>query len=468
MLLEILSKRLNGFVADTRLGAKLLARRWKRLDRATRSRLELGAVFSLLPLSAAIAAIAAAPAALDLDSVESQPIVEVIDAPRLAQRPAAEQRELFIREASVQRGEPFSALLVRLGIDDAQAAAFIRAERAAQPLLRAAPGRFMQASIDGEGRLNWLRAYGDESSGPVSTVLALVRDDEAPGGFRVTESEVTLERRVERRGGEVQTSLFAAADAAEIPDAVAQQMVDALENEIDFHSNLRRGDTFRVIYEALYVGGEFMRPGRLLAVEFVSGGRPVEAYWFDDGSRQGGFYALSGLSMKGAFLRSPLVYTRMSSGFSANRTHPLFGYDAAHRGVDYSAPTGTQVRSIADGVIVFAGWQSGYGNVVEIRHDARHSTLYAHLKKFGAGMVKGARVSQGDVIGFVGMTGWATGPHLHFEVKVAGRSVNPLRVQFPGAKPLAEPQREALVAAAEPLRQQLALLERVRVASYAR
>jgi len=443
-------------------------RRWKQLDRATRSRIELGAVVSLLPLSAAIAAIAAAPAALDLDSVQSQPIVEVIEAPRLEARLAAvEQREAFIREASVQRGEPFSALLARLGIDDEAATAFMRADRAAQPLVRIAPGRFVQASIDADGRLNWLRAYGDESSEPVTNVLAVIRDDDAPEGFRVTESEISLERRVELRSGEIQTSLFAAADTAEIPDSVAQQVVDALENEIDFHRSLQRGDTFRVIYEALYVGGEYMRPGRLLAVEFVSGGRHAEAYWFDDGTRYGGFYALSGQSMKGAFLRSPMEYTRMSSGFSANRTHPLFGYDTAHRGIDYPAPTGTKVRTIADGVITFAGWQSGYGNVVEVRHDARYSTLYAHLRKFGAGMAKGARVSQGDVIGFVGMTGWATGPHLHFEVKVAGRQVNPLRVQFPSAEPLAEHQREALVSAAEPLREQLALLERVRVASYA-
>jgi len=470
MSLAILSKRLSSLAADVRLGARLLARRWKQLDRTTRSRIELGAVFSLLPLSAAIAAIAAAPTALDLDDVQSRSIVEIIDAPRLESSFASsETREHFVREASVQRGEPIGALLVRLGIDDEAAARFMRSDRSAQALLRIAPGRFVQASIDADGRLRWLRAYGGEAaSAAKSTVLTVARDPDAPAGFRASESEVKLEPRVELRSGEVRSSLFAAADDAGIPDSIAQQMVDALENEIDFHRSLQRGDTFRVIYEGLYVGGEYMRPGRLLAVEFVTDGRPVEAYWFDDGSKHGGFYALSGRSMKRAFLRSPLEYTRMSSGYSGSRTHPLFGYDAAHRGIDYSAPAGTKVRTIASGTVEFAGWQSGYGNIVEIRHDHRHSTLYAHLQKFGGGMVKGARVSQGDVIGYVGMTGWATGPHLHFEVKVAGRNVNPLTAQFPSAEPLAEHQREALAVAAGPLREQLGLLERIRVASFAR
>ena len=298
-----------------------------------------------------------------------------------------------------------------------------------------------------DGRLEWLRAYrdgDDTATGATSSVLTVVRDTSAPEGFRVSESDFMLERRTELRSGEIKSSLFAAADEAEVPDSIAQQMVDALENEVDFHRSLREGDRFRVIYEALYAGGEYLRPGRLLAVEFVNDGRSLEAYWFDDGSKHGGFYAPGGRSMKRAFLRSPLEYTRVSSGFSNSRTHPLFGYDAAHRGIDYSAPMGSKVRTIAGGVVEFAGWQSGYGNVVEIRHDSKHSTLYAHLQKFGPGVVKGARISQGDLIGYVGMTGWATGPHLHFEVKIAGRHVNPLTAQFPGAEPLGEaPARSA-------------------------
>ncbi len=473
MFPAILSNHLRRLTADARLGARLLLRRWRQFDRATRSRIELAAVFSLLPLSAAIAAIAAAPAALDLDGIQSRPIVEVIRTPRLDDQlaRATVRGEAFVREARVERGEPFDGLMRRLGIDDDEAARFLRSDLAARPLLRIAPGRFVQASIAADGRLDWLRAYrdGEDSAAAAkSWVLTVSRDTSAPDGFRVSESEVALEGRVERRSGEIKSSLFAAADEVGVPDSIAQQMVDALENEVDFHRSLREGDSFRVIYEALYAGGEYMRPGRLLAVEFVNDGRTLEAFWFDDGSKRGGYYALGGRSMKRAFLRSPLEYTRVSSGFSGSRTHPLFGYDAAHRGIDYSAPAGSKVRTIAGGIVELAGWQNGYGNVVEIRHDSRHSTLYAHLQKFGAGIVKGARVSQGDLIGYVGMTGWATGPHLHFETKIAGRNVNPLTAQFPGAEPLPESQRDALASSAAPLREQLALLERIRVAANAR
>jgi murein DD-endopeptidase MepM/ murein hydrolase activator NlpD len=468
MSLEILSKQLKSLGADVRLGARLAMRRWKQLDRTTRSRIELTAVFSLLPLSAAIAAIAAAPTALDLDSIEARPIVEVVATPSIGDqiRQLSQRSESFIREARVQRGEPIGTLLSRLGVEDPAAEQFLRPDPAARPLARLAPGRFLQVNIDGEGRLNWLRTYSgvDDGSSADAAVVTLTRDAAAAAGFALSEAQLELQRRVELRSGEVQSSFFAAADAADIPDSIAQQMIDALEGEIDFHRNLRRGDSFRAIYEGLYAGGEYLRPGRLLAVEFVNQGKAFEAFRFDDGSRHGGYYAYGGRSMKRAFLRSPLEYTRLSSGFSENRTHPVFGFGAAHRAIDYSAPTGTKVRTVAAGTVEFAGWQRGYGNVVEIRHDEKHATLYAHLKGFAGGMVKGRRLAQGDVIGFVGSTGWATGPHLHFEVKIRGVQVNPLTAQLPSAEPLEESRRDALAAVAAPLREQLALLERIRVA----
>jgi murein DD-endopeptidase MepM/ murein hydrolase activator NlpD len=241
-------------------------------------------------------------------------------------------------------------------------------------------------------------------------------------------------------------------------------MVDALESELDFHRDLRRGDTFRVVYEALYAAGEYLGSGRLLAVEFLNDGRRHEAYWHADGSKHGGYYALDGRSTRRAFLRSPLEYTRVSSGFSASRLHPVFGYDAAHRGMDYSAPAGTKIRAVAAGVVSFAGWQNGYGNVVELQHDGKHATLYAHLQTITASLRQGAQVAQSDVIGTVGMTGWATGPHLHFELKMHGAQVNPVTAALPGAEPLPPAQLAEFRKAAMPLREQFALLERVGVA----
>lgn len=450
-----------------RLHARRLQRRWRRVDRTTRHRIQLAAVFSWLPLSAAVAAIAAAPSALDLDSLQSRPIVETVTAPALTTQIAAiaERREFYLREARVQRGETLSALLLRLGIDDEAAERFLRTDPTARLLLRAEPGRLFQASIDAQGQLGWLRVVGTDDGAARARVVTLARAAQAAAGFSIGETTADLERRVELRSGDVQASFFAAADAADLPDSIAQQVVDALESDIDFHRALQPGDSFRVIYEALYAGGEYLRAGRLLAVHFVNDGKPVEAYWFDDGAKHGGYYALSGRSMKRTFLRSPLEYTRLSSGFSASRTHPVFGYDAAHRGIDYSAPSGTKIRSVAGGVIEFAGWQRGYGNIVEVRHDSKYSTLYAHMQRFAPGMVKGARIAQGDLVGYVGSTGWATGPHLHYEVKIHGNPVNPLSAVMPSAEPLADTQRDALAVAAEPLRAQLALLERIRVAS---
>jgi murein DD-endopeptidase MepM/ murein hydrolase activator NlpD len=457
---------MRSLAVNARLALRALARRWQQVDRATRARVEFGAVVSLLPLSAALAAIAAAPAALDLDQLQPRPIVESVVTPSIVDQveELLQRQESFVREARVERGDTLATLLERLEVRDDAALAFLRSDVGARSLMRLAPGRFVQANATAAGGLNWLKVYlgSDADAMPGTTRVMTVQ--RANGGFRVAESELALERRVELRSGEVRVSLFGATDEAGVPDSVAQQMVDALESEVDFHRDLRRGDSFRVIYEGLYASGEYVRPGRLLAVEFVNAGKRVDAYWHTDGSRNSSYYALDGRSTKRGFLRSPLEYTRVSSGFSASRTHPVFGYDAAHRGVDYSAPMGTKVRTVAAGSVKFAGWMNGYGNIVEIQHDSRHSTVYAHLQKIGPGIRTGARVGQGDLVGNVGMTGWSTGPHLHFELKKNGAQVNPMTATLPGADPLPTAQLAAFREAATPLREQLALLERVSVA----
>jgi murein DD-endopeptidase MepM/ murein hydrolase activator NlpD len=466
MPVAILANRVRSLAADARLGFRVLARRWHRIDRARRARIEFGAVLSLLPLSAAIAALAAAPAALDLDQLQPQPIVEAVATPSIVDQveELLQRQDVFVREARIERGDTLATLLARLDVRDDGALAFLRSDARARPLLRLAPGRFVQVNATAEGELHWLKVYLDsdaEASPGTTRVMTVQR---AGDGFQVSEADLALERRIELRSGEVKVSLYGASDDAGVPDSIAQQMVDALESELDFHRDLQRGDSFRVIYEALYASGEYVRPGRLLAVEFINSGKRFEAYWHADGSRNGGYYALDGRSTKRGFLRSPLEYTRVSSGFSGSRTHPVFGYDAAHRGVDYSAPAGTKIRSVAAGTVKFAGWQNGYGNMVEIQHDGKHATLYAHLQKIAPGVRAGARIGQGDLVGHVGMTGWATGPHLHFELKRNGGQVNPLTAVLPGAEPLAPTLLTAFRETAAPLREQLALLERVSVA----
>lgn len=469
MPLSILSKRFAVLANDTRLGFRLVSRKWKQVDSIKRKRIELATVFSLLPLSAAVAALAAAPAAFQLEDSQMKSVVEVIEAPSIAEQ-AAEliaREETHVREARVQRGETLAALFSRLGIDDAIALRFAQTDALARSLAKLAPGRFVQASITSDGTLRWLKVHsGGELDGALATtsVMTLDRNPSADGGFRVTEMNVALERRIELKSVEVRQSLFGATDEAEIPDAIARQMVDALESEIDFHRSLKRGDRFRVIYEALYAAGEYLRAGRLLAIEMENGGKRVSAFWYGNGSKHGGFYAADGRSLKQTFLASPLEYTRVSSGFSASRTHPIFGYDAAHRGVDYAAPAGTGVRSIAEGIVTFAGWQRGYGNMVEIQHDGKYATLYGHLESIAPNLRQGLRIGQGDTVGAVGMTGWATGPHLHFELKEHDQQVNPLTADLPAAAPLAIGQLANFGQNTAALRAQLALLDRVGIA----
>ncbi|HVK31135.1 MAG TPA: peptidoglycan DD-metalloendopeptidase family protein, partial [Burkholderiaceae bacterium] len=229
--------------------------------------------------------------------------------------------------------------------------------------------------------------------------------------------------------GTIQSSLFAASDEARIPDAIAIQVAEIFAVDIDMHRELRRGDTFSVVYEALTADGEPIGwnqgTGRVLAAEFVNAGRTHQAVWYRGGDGRGAYFDLAGQSKKRAFLASPMEFSRVTSGF-AMRFHPIAQTWRRHLGVDYAAPTGTPVRTVGHGTVDFAGWQNGYGNVVQIRHNNERTTLYAHLSRID--VRNGQRVEQGDRVGAVGSTGWSTGPHLHFEFRINGQHQDPLRV----------------------------------------
>jgi murein DD-endopeptidase MepM/ murein hydrolase activator NlpD len=207
-------------------------------------------------------------------------------------------------------------------------------------------------------------------------------------------------------------------------------MADIFGGDIDFHRNLRRGDRFSVVYEMAFVNGRPVRAGKILAAEFINEGIAHRAVFFNDGSADGGYFKPDGRSLKTAFLRSPIEFSRISSGFSM-RMHPILQTWRAHRGVDYAAPTGTPVRATADGQVEEINRQGGYGNVVVLRHGAQYSTLYAHLDGFAHGMKRGMTVRQGQIIGYVGRTGWATGPHLHYEFRINDVQQDPLKVAMP-------------------------------------
>ena len=335
----------------------------------------------------------------------------------------------LLRNGVTRASDTAESLLRRLNVDDAQATAFIRGNPTARELLAGRGGKMVQARTNRAGGLEELVArYPARRPEQISTHFTRLRMVRTGDQFTARVEVAPLEVRVELRSGIVSDSLFGATDEAGIPDSVAVQLVEVFSTEINFHRDLKRGDTFTVSYEVLAADGEPVSwnqaARRLLAAEFVNRGRSHSAIWFqasDKGGR-GAYFDFNGRGKQRAFLASPMEFSRITSGF-AMRFHPILQNWRQHQGVDYGAPSGTSVRTVADGVVDFAGWKNGYGNVVSIKHGKDRCTVYAHLSRID--VRKGQSVEQGSRIGAVGATGWATGPHLHFEFKVGGMQKDP-------------------------------------------
>jgi murein DD-endopeptidase MepM/ murein hydrolase activator NlpD len=353
----------------------------------------------------------------------------------------------YVREDRLQRGDTLNGLFSRLAIGESDAQKLLRMRELR--LLR--PGTIVAAEIRADGALVWLEFLASRDG--------YLRIERVGQELAASERRAQVATRTEMKSAVIHSSLFGASDAAGIPDGVALQLADMFGSDIDFHRELRQGDRFSVIYETHWIDGRPLRAGRVLAAEFVNQGRKHRAVRFADG-----YYAPDGKNMRKALLRSPLELSRVSSAFGM-RKHPFLQTWRAHQGVDYAAPAGTRVRAVGDGIVEFAGLQNGYGNMVIVRHDASNSTAYAHLKAFGRGIRGGARVAQGDTVGLVGQTGWATGPHLHYEFRVAGAARNPLSVPLPASTPVARHDMDAFRAKAQPLFTQLNLIANSRVAA---
>jgi murein DD-endopeptidase MepM/ murein hydrolase activator NlpD len=260
---------------------------------------------------------------------------------------------------------------------------------------------------------------------------------EGVNGFKSTLIEHPVERRTASASGVITSSLFEAAQQAGMSDKLTMELAGIFGWDIDFALDIRDGDHFSVIYDDLYVAGNSLRHGDILAAEFVNNGTTYRAVRYTDPSGQSDYYTPDGKSMRRAFLRTPVEFSRISSYFGTARFHPILNRIRAHKGVDYAAPVGTPVKATGDGKVAFVGLRGGYGKAIELQHGARYSTLYGHLSRFASGLRSGNRVHQGQVIGYVGMTGLATGPHLHYEFRIDGVHRNPLKVQFPDAAPIA-------------------------------
>ncbi|GIK87312.1 MAG: hypothetical protein BroJett026_27930 [Betaproteobacteria bacterium] len=393
-----------------------------------------------------------------LDMPPLRTIERALPLPELV--PAAADDAPYWREERVQRGDTIGSLLARAGVDDPGAMTFLRTHAGARPLYQLRPGQPVRIATDEDGRLAALRFVTGAGD-----LLAIERAGEA---FSSTVAAAAETVRLTLKSGVIVSSLFGAADAVGLPDAVTVALAELFGGDIDFLQDLRRGDRFSVLYETRHLEGEPVGTGRIVAAEFENRSQRFTAFHWRDADGQDSWYTEDGRSTRKAFLRSPMEFSRMTSGFSLARLHPIFRTLRAHKGVDYAAPTGTPVRATADGVVAEAGVMGGYGNTVVLRHHGAYSTLYAHLSRFAPQLRKGTRVRQGDTIGYVGATGWATGPHLHYEFRINDEARNPLTVALPTAGPLPPESRSAFFAHVQPLVQQLALAREVattRVAS---
>ena len=350
----------------------------------------------------------------------------------------------YVREDQFQRGDTLSGFLDRLGVDDSLVARLVRT-----PALRTLrPGVYVRADVLADGTPTSISFLTGRD-----TLMRVVREGD---GFRAAEEQAAFETRVMMKASVIRSSLFAATDAVGIPDSIAMQLADVFGGDIDFLRDLRKGDHFTVVYEVHLLGGRPVRAGRLLAAEFVNQGRTLRAVNYGSS-----YYAPDGRNLRKAFLRAPLEFSRVSSGFGM-RKHPIHSGWRAHKGIDYAAPMGTRVRAVGDAVVEFAGVKGGYGNVVILRHNGQYSTVYAHLSRIL--VRRGARVAQNDTIGLVGRTGWATGPHLHYEFRIAGEARNPASIAMPAASPVPAAQLSAFHAQTEPLVARLDLLANASVA----
>ncbi len=403
---------------------------------------------AMLPLFGVVAAFGFAPGTQP-EHVDIRHVVEQIALP-LPTAQASPDSQNYWREERIQRGDTVAAILLRLGVDDPEAMNFLLQARSVRSLYRLIPGRSVRAITTNHGQLVQLSYInGDRKQ------LLVKRTAD---GFEATEQTPQFEPRIMQSSGTINYSLFGATDAAGLHENVAIQIAEIFSSDIDFNRDLRQGDGFTVVYEANYAEGEFIGVGRVIAAEFTNQGRSFRAVYFQDEDGRGGYYDPEGKNVRKAFLRSPLAFSRITSRYTNARFHPVLKKWRAHRGIDYGAPTGTPVRATASGTVRFAGRKGGYGKLISLRHANGYGTRYAHLSRFASGIRTGVRVEQGQVIGYVGQTGLASGPHLHYEFLVNGEQRNPLKLALPPGPPITAERRDAFNETAKPLLSRLDLL----------
>jgi len=360
------------------------------------------------------------------------------------------------KSITVRKGDTLYIILKRFGLKTA-AATLVAHSKDSASLVRLIPGRTLHIlSIDGSNS----DAFIYENSS-LTWIYARKNGDR----YDISSRNLPTTTHIKKANGEIISSLYAAAKVAGISDTLAMNMTEIFGWDIDFAINVQPGDRFKLIYEDVYVNGSRRKHGDILAAEFINNGKVYRAIANRDVDGRLRYYSPDGRSMQKAFLRTPVKFSRISSRFSKARFHPVLKRTRAHKGVDYAASRGTPVRTTADGRVVHAGRKGGYGNAIIISHGSTYSTLYAHLSRLSRGIVKGKRVKQGQIIGRVGATGLASGPHLHYEFRVNGKHINPLNFKQPASKPIQQSQKVKFERSAQYWQEQLDSIDGLNIAA---
>ncbi len=358
--------------------------------------------------------------------------------------------------ARIGNGDSLYYIFKRQKLDPSELMLLLKAKPHGRRLERLMPGQVLEFTLDETRSLVALDLKLDRTR-----TLKFFRNGT---GFNSELVEVPLERRIAHAAGQIEDSLFLAAQRAGLSNKVIMELVEIYGWDIDFALDIRRGDSFLVVFEELFKDGEKVADGNILAAEFFNRKERYRAVRYVNPEGRASYYTPDGTSMRKAFLRTPVKFGRVSSRFNLRRRHPILHRIRAHRGVDYAAASGTPVRATGDGKIIFVGRKGGYGRTVILRHGSTYTTLYAHLRRYAKGVRSGKRVQQGQVIGYVGRSGLATGPHLHYEFRVRGKHRNPLTVRLPKAAPVPEKLKADFELKTRDLVAQLDVLSKTRIA----
>jgi len=361
----------------------------------------------------------------------------------LAEINEAQEAQPLKHSLTVAKGDTLSTLFAQVGLGANDVSQVLASSPEAKRFSRLNIGQVLEFTLDEQGALLSLSSK--------LSLLETLAVDKTENGF-VFERKLTTPQIEERYAhGTIEKSLLEDAKAAGLSYALALNMANLFTYDIDFASDLREGDEFEVIYQSQQVDGEEVGSSTILAARFINRGKIYTAVRHVDARGQASYYRADGSSTRKAFIRTPVDFTRISSRFSLGRKHPILNRIRAHKGVDYAAAQGTPIKATGNGKIVFAGTNNGYGNYILIQHGKHYQTLYGHMRGFAKGMRSGASVQQGQIIGYVGMTGLATGPHLHYEFRVNGVHVDPLSHKLPTADPIVGREKQRFLQSSRPL-----------------